>query len=131
MVFVGNQVSGSGIDLIKGHFAVQFAGILQFILYRHQRLSCQEVTHAGVDIVRVAVVIAHVIATFGGIEIKFLGAFQFALGETMLAGLFSNAHSGDDAAQDVVLLAADAQSKGLLGTTDKERGCASRSALDG
>ena len=87
--------------------------------------------HAGVDIVRVAVVIAHVIATLGGIEIKFLGAFQFALSEAMLAGLLSNAHSGDDAAQDIVLLAADAQSKSLLGTADEKRGSASRSALDG
>ena len=104
---------------------VEFAGIAQLIFHRHQRLSCQEVAHAGVDIVRVAVIVAHVVAALGGIEEEFLGTVQFALGEAVLACLLGNPHGSDNAAQDVVLLAADAHGKGLLGAADEEcRGAA-------
>ena len=131
LVLVGNQFPDGGVDLVEGDLTVEFAGILQLKFGRHQRLSRQEVVHAGVDKVGIAVIVAHLVTALGGIEVEAAGTVQLALGKAMLAGLLGNTHSGDDAAQDVVLLAADAHGKGLLGAADEERRGASRGALDG
>ena len=99
---------------------MQFAGILQHEVNRHQRFTLKEVVDTIVDIVRVAVVVLHIGTSLCRIQTQALGTVEFRLCETMLTGTLSYANSTDDTTQDVILLTADANGESIFGTAEEE-----------
>ena len=126
LVAVADEFAGCTVDVVQRHLAAKLLGELQLDILRDEGLSRQEVAHALVDKITVAVVVTLLVVALGSSELQALGPVKLGLREAMLAHTLRLGHGSSQSAQNVVRLAAYRHGESLLGTAYEEVAGASR-----